>query len=55
MKKWINPNLKRNPRAMTGEKMHKILSKYIEWYKIEVKFTTKDLAGFDIVELLNLS
>ncbi len=54
IKNWVNPKLKKYPKAMTGEKMYKILSKYIEWYGIEVKFTTKDYVGFDIVELLNL-
>lgn len=49
---WQNPFKARNPHALSGLQIYKILKKFLSFYNIEIVFTTKDQAGFDVVRLL---
>lgn len=53
LKNWENPFRKKCKRALTGKQIYKILKSYINYYNIEVEFTTKQNAGSDIIRLLN--
>ena len=52
LKCWCNPYKKKNPRAMTGETLYKILQSHMQYYNVEVQFTTKNLSADRILELL---
>lgn len=52
VRSWVNPFNKKNPRAMSGETIYKILSAYTKYYNVEVQFTCKGDAAQKILELL---
>lgn len=54
IKCWVNPYKKKNPRAISGETLYKILSSHIQFYNVEVQFTTKNESADKILELLNI-
>ena len=49
---WYNWRLKKNPRALNGVKLWKIMKTMSEKYGVEWEFTTKLDCGRKIVELL---
>ena len=49
---WYNWRRKKNPRAISGKTLHKIMSTMSEKYDITWEFTTKQKCGERIVELL---
>lgn len=49
---WKNPYTDKNPKAMQGITIYKILKKYCEYYDFEVQFTTKNESADKILELL---
>lgn len=52
IKAWVNPYKKKYPRAVTGETIYKILQSYMQYYNVEVQFTTKNESADRILELL---
>lgn len=52
LKEWVNPFQTKNPRAMSGKTLYKILSRYLEYYDVEIEFCSKLDAGQRIIELL---
>lgn len=52
VKEWVNPFQKKNPRAISGNTIYKILSRYLEYYDMEIQFCDKAGAGKRILELL---
>lgn len=52
VKSWVHPYIKKNPRAMTGETIYKILSAYTQYYDVEIQFTCKGDSAQRILELL---
>ena len=52
IKCWVNPYKKKNPRAMSGETLYKILHSHMQYYNVEVHFTTKNESADRILELL---
>lgn len=52
VQKWINPRLKNSPMAVSGERLHKILSVFQNTYGVEYRFCQKDETGKRIIELL---
>ena len=52
VKNWINPRLKKNPKAIKGETLYKILNT-ISWnYDVDFVFCKKGETGLKIIELL---
>ena len=49
---WYNWRRKKNPRAVSGKVLHKIMTTMQEKYDVEWQFTTKANCGKRIVELL---
>ena len=49
---WYNWRKRKNPKAVTGKTLHKIMSTMSEKYNITWEFTTKENCGKRIVELL---
>ncbi|NCC04787.1 MAG: hypothetical protein EOM37_12290 [Proteobacteria bacterium] len=49
---WINPRLKKNPRATTGATLAKVMRTMQERYGVRWEFTTKAECGARIVEIL---
>ena len=49
---WYNWRRKKNPRAINGKTLHKIMLTIAEKYGCEWQFTTKQKCGERIVELL---
>lgn len=49
---WYNWRLKKNPRALNGLKLFKIMHTMSQKYGVEWQFTTKDMCGKRIIELL---
>ena len=49
---WINPRLKKNPRATTGATLAKVMRTMQERYGVRWEFTTKAECGRRIVEIL---
>ncbi len=49
---WYNWRKKKNPRAISGKTLYKIMSTMAEKYNIEWQFTTKSKCGERIIELL---
>ena len=49
---WYNWRRKKNPKAVSGKTLYKIMHTMREKYGIEWKFTTKENCGKTIVELL---
>lgn len=50
---WYNWRLKKNPKALNGKKLYKIMATMTEKYGVAWLFTTKAKCGERIVELLN--
>lgn len=51
---WINPRLKKNPRATTGATLAKVMRTMQERYGVRWEFTTKAECGRRIVEILGV-
>ena len=51
--KWYNWRRKKNPRAINGKTLYKIMKTMSDKYGIEWQFTSKDACGKKIVELLS--
>lgn len=51
---WYNWRRKKNPRAVSGKTLHKIMVTIQEKYGVEWQFTTKQKCGEKIVELLSV-
>lgn len=49
---WVNPRLRTSPKAMTGEKLYKILSTLSVRYRVDFVFCGKHETGKKIIELL---
>lgn len=49
---WYNPRLRYSKKATTGRQLGKILYSMREKYGVDFQFTTKELVGKRIVELL---
>jgi len=49
---WVNPRLKKNPRATTGATLAKVMRTMQERYGVRWEFTTKAECGKRIVEIL---
>lgn len=54
VKNWVNPRLKQSPKALTGEKLYKIMKTQEERYGITYLFCTKQETGEKIIELLSI-
>lgn len=52
IKSWINPSAKRNPRAVSGETLYKILVSMQKYYCFDIYFTSKAACGSRIIQLL---
>jgi len=50
---WVNPRLKKNPRATTGATLAKVMRTMQERYGVRWEFTTKAECGKRIVEILS--
>lgn len=50
---WNNPRLKTSPKAMTGERLYKILQTLERKYGCEFMFCTKEQTGAKIMEILS--
>jgi ERCC4-type nuclease len=50
---WYNWRKKKNPRAVSGNTLYKIMKTISEKYNVEWEFTTKSKCGERIVELLS--
>lgn len=50
---WQNPRLKKSPKAITGERLYKILQTLERKYKCKFLFCNKDQTGRMIVEILS--
>lgn len=53
VKRWVNPRLRRSPKALTGEKLYKILKSIEERHGCRFLFCRKEEAGRMIVQLLS--
>lgn len=51
---WKNPRLKTSPLAVSGQRLHKILSTISKNYNVEFLFCDKRNTGKRIIELLTL-
>jgi hypothetical protein len=49
---WVNPRIKKSPKATKGETLYKILNTIQSVYDVEFKFCTKGETGLKIIELL---
>lgn len=52
VKFWINPRLKKSPKALTGEKLYKIMKTQEERYGITYLFCNKEETGNKIIQIL---
>lgn len=52
VKQWKNPRLRRSPKALTGEKLYKIMKSIEERHGCRFLFCSKEDAGKTIVDLL---
>lgn len=52
VKNWINPRLKTSPKALTGEKLYKIMKTQEAKYGITYLFCDKEETGEKILEIL---
>lgn len=50
---WFNWRKKKNPKAVSGKILYRIMSTVAEKYGCEWRFTSKDMCGETIVELLS--
>lgn len=49
---WKNPRLKTSPLAMSGERLHRVLSTMANRYDVEFQFCDKRSTGKRIIEIL---
>lgn len=54
VKNWVNPRLKQSPKALTGEKLYKIMKTQQDKYGITYLFCDKEETGTKIIELLSI-
>ena len=52
VKTWLNPRIKNSPKAISGEKLYKILNTISERYSVDFEFCSKNKTGEKIIELL---
>lgn len=52
VKNWVNPRLKKSPKALTGEKLYKIMKTQEAKYGITYLFCDKEETGEKILEIL---
>lgn len=52
VKHWVNPRLKKSPKAISGPQLHKILSTIRLRYDVDFIFCTKDCTGGKIINIL---
>ena len=52
VKNWINPRLKKSPKALTGEKLYRIMKTQEAKYGITYLFCDKEETGEKILEIL---
>lgn len=52
VRNWVNPRLKKSPKALTGEKLYKIMKTQEERYGITYLFCDKEETGEKILEIL---
>lgn len=52
VKNWVNPRLKKSPKALTGEKLYKIMKTQETKYGITYLFCNKEETGEKILEIL---
>jgi ERCC4-type nuclease len=50
---WNNPRLKTSPKAITGERLYKILQTLERKYGVQFHFCTKEETGKKILEILS--
>lgn len=50
---WNNPRLKSSPKAITGDRLYKILQTIERKYECEFRFCNKDETGKRIMEILS--
>lgn len=50
--KWYNWRRRKNPKAITGKTLWKIMSTMQDKYGVEWRFTTKNNCGKDIIKIL---
>ena len=51
---WRNPRLKESPGAITGERLHKVLTTLVEKYGVDFMFCDKRQTGKKIMEILGV-
>ena len=49
---WYKKQKKKNPKAISGKTLYRIMSTVAEKYGCEWRFTSKDMCGATIIELL---
>ena len=52
IKTWVNPSAKKNPRAVSGDTIYKILLSMQKYYCFDIEFTSKAACGSRIIQLL---
>lgn len=52
IKSWVNPFKKKNPHAVSGETLYKILVSMQDKYCFDIEFTSKAASGSRIIQLL---
>lgn len=52
VKSWVNPRLKESPLAVSGERLHKVLSTMEKTYNTKFYFCSKAETGKKIIEIL---
>ena len=53
VRSWQNPRLQESPKAMSGERLYKVLTALIERYGVRYEFCDKYHTGKKIMEILN--
>ena len=53
VREWVNPRLKDSPLAVSGERLHKILSTMKKTYDFEILFCKKADTGKEILRILS--
>ena len=51
---WKNPRLKESPKAITGERLQKVLQTISERYDVDFQFCDKRVTGKRIMEILGV-
>ena len=53
VKGWVNPRLKESPLAVSGERLHRILSTMSKKYEVDFLFCEKRNTGKEIIRILS--